>query len=108
MPVQSDEVPNIHIEISVLTPPTPLNFTNPLDIPRLIRPHVDGVTLTLDGRRATFLPQVWDTVPDPVEFLTRLSEKMGLSGDAWKDSGIRVDVYQAVTIEEPVAHETQG
>ncbi len=100
-PVTSAEVPFIEIEISVLTPSVPLHFDTPDDLPRLIRPHVDGVTLHLGAYRSTFLPQVWERIPDPVEFLTLLSRKMGLSNNAWRDPRIQVETYQSVVIVEP-------
>lgn len=99
-PVRAYEVPDIHIEISVLTPPQPLEFTDPDDLLRKLRPGKDGVTLTLDARRATFLPQVWESYPDPRIFLSLLSEKMGCNAEAWRSPRIRVEHYEAIIIEE--------
>lgn len=101
MPVRAAEVPDLRIEISVLTPPEPLAFDTPDDLVAKLRPHIDGVTLRLDARRATFLPQVWDAYPDPVIFLGLLSEKMGFEPDAWRDPHLEVDTYQAIVVEEP-------
>lgn len=100
-PVTASEVPGLHIEISVLTPPEPLIFGDPDDLLDKLRPGIDGVTLRLDGRRATFLPQVWDTYPDPEEFLSLLCEKMGREPHAWHSPALEVDTYQAIIIEEP-------
>lgn len=100
-PVEAHEVAGLHVEISVLTPPEPLDFDDPDDLLRKLRPGIDGVTLQLDARRATFLPQVWDTYPDPAMFLSLLSEKMGRGSAAWRDPAIKVDTYEAVIIEEP-------
>jgi AmmeMemoRadiSam system protein A len=99
-PVSAHEVPGLHIEISVLTPPQPLLFRDPDDLVCKLRPHIDGVTLKLDSRRATFLPQVWDSYPAPRVFLSLLSEKMGHEPDAWCDPRLEVETYQAVIIEE--------
>ncbi len=93
-PVAPNEVDDLEIEISILTPPQPLEVPNPEDLPRLIRPGIDGVTLYRPPFRATFLPQVWQTIPDPVEFLDMLSLKMGLTRGAWRLPGMRVEVYQ--------------
>jgi AmmeMemoRadiSam system protein A len=101
MPVTASEVPGLHIEISVLSPPQPLAFDGPEDLLSKLRPGIDGVTLLLDDRRATFLPQVWESYPDPRMFLSLLSEKMGHSGDAWGDPRLHVETYQAIVIEEP-------
>jgi AmmeMemoRadiSam system protein A len=105
-PVVAAEVPGIQIEISVLTPSTPLHYDSPDDLPKLIRPYIDGVTLQLGHYRSTFLPQVWERVPDPVEFLTLLSRKMGLPGDTWRHPKLHVETYQTVRIAETEPHST--
>jgi AmmeMemoRadiSam system protein A len=105
-PVVAAEVPHIQIEISVLTPSVPLHYDSPDDLPKLIRPYIDGVTLQLGPYRSTFLPQVWERVPDPVEFLTLLSRKMGLPGDTWRHPKLHVETYQTVRIAEPEPHST--
>ncbi len=68
-PVQPSELPLIHIEVSYLTPQTALEYTDPKQLPRLLRPGIDGVVLGLGSKRATFLPQVWEQLPDPAQFL---------------------------------------
>ena len=93
-------MPGRHVEISVLTPSQPLEFAGPDDLLRKLRPGVDGVTLRLDRRRATFLPQVWESYPDPRLFLTLLAQKMGADPDAWRDPRLQVETYQAIIIEE--------
>ncbi|MBN1203077.1 MAG: AmmeMemoRadiSam system protein A [Anaerolineae bacterium] len=100
LPVVAAEVPDLHLEISVLTPPQPLDYDGPDDLLAKLRPGVDGVTLRLEARRATFLPQVWESYPDPRVFLGLLAEKMGCRMDAWRDSRLEVDTYQAIIIEE--------
>jgi AmmeMemoRadiSam system protein A len=100
-PVSAEEVDHLHLEISILTPPRPLEFDSPEDLLRKLHPGIDGVTLKLHNRRATFLPQVWDSYPDPRIFLSLLSEKMGRAPDAWLDPDIEIETYQAVVIEEP-------
>lgn len=100
MPVEADEVPGLHLEISVLTPSLPLEFSDPDDLIHKLRPCIDGVTLKIGTRRATFLPQVWETYPDPCVFLALLCEKMGRSPNAWQHPGSQVETYQAIIIEE--------
>ena len=100
-PVEAHEVAGLHLEISVLTPSEPLDFDGPDDLLEKIRPGVDGVTLQLGSRRATFLPVVWQSHPDPAIFLELLSEKMGRPA-AWRDPNVEVQTYQAVIFEEPV------
>ncbi len=100
-PVTAPEVSGLHVEISVLTPSEPLDFDGPDDLLAKLCPGVDGVTIKLDDRRATFLPQVWESYPDPRIFLSLLSEKMGRSPDAWRSAGLEVETYRAIVIEEP-------
>ncbi len=99
-PVVSQEVPNLEIEISILTPPVRLDVPDPAELPRLIRPGVHGVTLYRRPYRATFLPQVWRSIPDPEEFLDMLSHKMGLQKGDWRIPGIEVEVYQVEEFSE--------
>ncbi|MEW6578554.1 MAG: AmmeMemoRadiSam system protein A [Chloroflexota bacterium] len=105
-PVQAHEVPGLHLEISVLTSSQPLDFADPDDLLRKLRPGVDGVTLRLDRRRATFLPQVWDSYPDPRLFLMLLAQKMGADPDAWRDPRLQVETYQAIIIEEDASDDS--
>lgn len=99
-PVTAGEVAALAIEISVLTPPEQLDIPTPDDLPAMLRPGVDGVTLYHGPFRATFLPQVWERVPDALDFLALLSRKMGLSREAWRDPGICAEVYQVEDFSE--------
>ena len=58
-----------------------------------LRPNIDGVIFSYDCRRATFLPQVWEGLPEPREFLARLKQKAGVPADLPAD-GVRLAVYQ--------------
>ena len=102
MPVQAPEVDELHIEISILTPSQPLEFSDPDDLLRKLHPGQDGVTLRLGNRRATFLPQVWENYPDPRVFLSLLAQKMGHPPDAWQHPQLAVEIYRAVIVEEPL------
>ncbi len=102
-PLRAEELPDVHIEISVLTPPVERPYTTPEEIPHLLRPHIDGVILAIGSRRATFLPQVWERAPEPEEFLDLLCHKMGLPARAWLLQGVKVYVYQAIIIQEQPA-----
>ena len=99
-PVQPEELPDIHIEISRLTPPVPLHYDKPGDLPAHLRPGIDGVVLKDGIRRATFLPQVWESLPDPEEFLAHLCYKMGASPDLWKHKKLEVLIYQVEEFHE--------
>lgn len=99
-PVSPEEVDEIEIEISVLTAPEPLEYEHPTDLLARLRPGVDGVILSQGLRRATFLPQVWERVPDPAQFLSMLCAKMGAPEDEWLKGGLAVQTYQVEKFEE--------
>jgi len=99
-PVRPQEVEHLKIEISRLTPPRPLPYENPEDLPRLLRPHVDGVILRDGIRRATFLPQVWEKIPDPEAFLSHLCQKMGAPAGLWRKKKLDVYTYEVEEFHE--------
>jgi len=98
--VRPEELEHIAIEISRLTPPVDLEYENPDDLLAKLRPGIDGVTLREGRRRATFLPQVWQKIPDKVEFLRHLCLKMGVSADAWQKKKLHVQTYQVEEFHE--------
>jgi hypothetical protein len=100
VPVQPGEAGKIKIEISVLTEPKPLLFTSPEDLLAKLQPGKDGVVLKLDGHSATFLPQVWEQLPDKVEFLNHLSEKAGCAPGDWRKPGTSVLIYHVEAFKE--------
>ncbi len=100
MPVSPEELPLIQIEISRLTQPQPLDYENPEDLPGLLHPDVDGVVLRDGLRRATFLPQVWEKIPDPREFLSHLCQKMGAASDLWRRRKLKVEIYHVEEFHE--------
>jgi AmmeMemoRadiSam system protein A len=104
MPVTPDEVREIEIEISILSDPKPLAFECPEDLLARLRPGIDGVILQLGLQRATFLPQVWEKVPDAPTFLSMLCEKAGLPSTAWRRPETMVYTYQVESFHEPQAH----
>jgi AmmeMemoRadiSam system protein A len=83
-PVERDELSEIAIEVSLLSPPELLpSFAREEDAIAVLRPRVDGVILESGPHRATFLPQVWEQLPDPTEFLAHLKRKAGVAPDFW-------------------------
>jgi hypothetical protein len=99
-PVRPDEVGQIKIEISVLTEPQSLAFNSPDDLLGKLQPHQDGVVLRIGERSATFLPQVWEQLPDKLQFLEHLSEKAGCPPAAWRGQGTSVSIYHAECFQE--------
>jgi len=92
-PLTADEYPHIIIEISVLTEPKPLQFASMEDLRSRIVPGRDGVIYSFQGYRATFLPQVWEQLPDFDQFFSHLSQKAGCGIDPQFD-GSEIAVYQ--------------
>jgi len=99
-PVRAEELNLIEIEISRLTLPQPLMYTTPETLVEMLRPGIDGVVLRDGMRRATFLPQVWEKLPDPVEFLEHLCAKMGVDPGLWRRKKLEVLVYQVEEFHE--------
>ncbi len=99
-PVSREEVGRIKIEISRLTLPRDLEYTDAEDLLGKLHPHVDGVILRDGMRRATFLPQVWEKIPDKEQFLDNLCYKMGAAPDTWRRKHLEVLTYQVEEFEE--------
>ena len=100
-PVRSDEVERLHIEISRLTQPVPLEYADANDLLEKLHPGQDGVLIRSGAfARATFLPQVWEKLSDPAEFMTHLCLKMGSSGNLWRRQRLSVFTYQVEMFEE--------
>jgi AmmeMemoRadiSam system protein A len=98
--VRSEELSKIDIEVSRLTHPVLLEYTTPEDLLSKLRPGIDGVVLRDGARRATFLPQVWEKLPDPADFLDNLCYKMGAAPDLWRKKHLDVLVYQVEEFHE--------
>ena len=85
-PLVPDEFPGLEIAISVLSPLEPISFSSEADLVRQLRPGVDGLLLEAGCCRGTFLPSVWESLPEPVDFLRRLKVKAGLEPDYWSEA----------------------
>ena len=82
-PLSADELAATRVEVSVLSPAEPMSFRGEADFLAQLRPGVDGVILEYGWHRATFLPQVWDQLPEPRQFMAQLKRKAGLAPDFW-------------------------
>jgi hypothetical protein len=85
-PVRVDEVDRLALHLSILSPPEPLAARSEADLLAALRPGVDGLILEDGPRRATFLPEVWEQLPSPREFVRQLKRKAGLGDDHWSAS----------------------
>jgi AmmeMemoRadiSam system protein A len=84
-PLSANEYTETTIEISLLSPLSPMEVENEQDALLQLQPGVDGVVLHCGSKRGTFLPQVWESLPDPQQFLAELKRKAGLSTEYWSD-----------------------
>ncbi len=91
-PVSAGERPRLAIEVSVLSPREPLVVASEAEALARLRPGVDGVALEYGGASATFLPQVWESLPGPEEFLEQLRRKAGLPARFWHED-LRLSRY---------------
>lgn len=94
-PLSPAEEKKINLEISLLSKPVPLEFRDSEDLLEKLRPGIDGVVFQCKGRRSTFLPQVWEQLPEKAQFLEALTRKAGLPAGDWKSPEARFEVYQA-------------
>ena len=91
-PLSTSELDDTRIEVSLLSPQEPIVFTDEADALSQLRPGVDGVVFEYGYHRSTFLPQVWEDLPDPAEFMAHLKHKAGLPPDFW-DAGVKLARY---------------
>jgi AmmeMemoRadiSam system protein A len=100
-PVRPDELKDVHVEISVLSVPKELRYDSPEDLLAKLRPGLDGVVLRVGSRQSTYLPQVWEQLPDKTDFMNHLAEKAGLAPDDWRQKDAAILIYQVEAFEEP-------
>jgi AmmeMemoRadiSam system protein A len=94
------EFDKIKVEVSILTTPKPLPYADANDLLAKLRPGIDGLIIRKGYHQATFLPQVWDQLPNKKDFLSHLCLKAGLAGDAWAYDTLEVHTYQVQAFEE--------
>ena len=99
-PLAPDEVDLVDVHISILSPPSPLTYDCEEALLNELRPGLDGVILRQGRRSATFLPQVWEQLPDPRQFLDQLCRKAGLGSGCWRHNSTEIFVYQVQGFEE--------
>jgi len=99
-PLSQNEFEKIKVEVSILTAPKPLAYTDANDLLAKLRPGTDGLIIRQGYHQATFLPQVWEQLPNKKDFLTHLCLKAGLAGEAWAYDKLEVHTYQVQAFEE--------
>lgn len=99
-PLTEDELDDVHIDISILSEPRPLYYTDAADLSIKLCPGKDGVVLKHRGKGATFLPQVWEQLPSVELFLGQLCRKAGLADDCWQTEHPDILVYRVQSFAE--------
>ena len=86
------EFERLELHVSVLGPARRMVFASEQELIQQLRPEIDGLILEEGNYRGTFLPSVWERLPDPYDFITHLKRKAGLQPDYWSDT-LRVSRY---------------
>jgi AmmeMemoRadiSam system protein A len=92
MPLGAEELDITTVEISLLSPMTPMDVRDEADALAQMRPNIDGIVFEFGRYRSTFLPQVWEDLPQPRHFLEMLRRKAGLPEDFWEE-GVKLSRY---------------
>ncbi len=98
-PLVVEEYVALEIHLSILSPSEAILFTSEQDLIRQLRPAVDGLIMQEGTRRGTFLPAVWQSLPEPKQFLQHLKQKTGLPMHYWSDT-LKVYRYQCDLISD--------
>jgi uncharacterized protein len=93
-PLARAEYPSVDLQISVLSPLESVAVDSERELLATLRPHTDGLVLELDATRATFLPAVWEQLPEPAMFVRHLKHKAGWQPDFWSS---RIRAYRYTT-----------
>lgn len=93
-PLRAAEMADLELHVSVLTPAVPLVFGSEQELLAQLRPGIDGLILQEGSARGTFLPSVWESLPEPAQFLAQLKRKAGLPTNHWSE---RIQVYRYET-----------
>ncbi|MFP4118583.1 MAG: AmmeMemoRadiSam system protein A [Candidatus Woesearchaeota archaeon] len=99
-PVKKEEFEELEFEVSILSVPEELQYSSSDELIQTLEKQKPGVIISRGVHSSTFLPQVWEQLPDPQEFLDNLCLKAGLSPDEWKNSTLKVNTYTAEVFNE--------
>jgi len=106
-PLEKEELDNLTIELSILDIPKPFSYQSNEEFIAYLLKYKPGVILSKGPYKGTFLPQVWDDLPDPIAFLSNLSLKAGLEEHAWKH-GVKIELYDVEKIYPPLSSIAPG
>ncbi|MDT3735729.1 MAG: AmmeMemoRadiSam system protein A [Denitratisoma sp.] len=98
-PLSAGEFEFTSVEVSLLTPALPLAFRDEADFMAQLRPGVDGIVFQYGRHRSTFLPQVWESLPEPQQFMQQLKRKAGLPPNFWHEE-VSISRYEVTKWKE--------
>ena len=105
--LKRDELAGLRMSLSVLSPPSPMTFADEADLLAQLCPEIDGLIVQGGERRALFLPQVWESLPEPRRFLNQLKTKAGLDADYWSDEfkawRFAAETVSSETLDDPAS-----
>ena len=99
-PLSASELERTRVEVSVLTPAVPMTVADEADAIRQMQPGIDGMIFECQGRRSTFLPQVWESLPDRRDFFAHLKQKAGFAPEFWSPD-VKLYRYEVRKWKEP-------
>ncbi len=99
-PVDESELHEIRVELSIMTAFVPLKYNSTEELLALLVEKRPGVIIRHAGHQALFLPQVWDQLPDPIQFLGHLCEKAGLNRDFWESGALEIELNTVTKYKE--------
>lgn len=105
-PLENDEWPHVHVHIAVLSKLERVFVTSEQELVATLRPNIDGLVLERNESRATFLPDVWEQIPDPADFIRHLKQKAGWPANSWS-SLIKIQRYTTEGFAEAEQHGIQ-
>ena len=100
-PINEFELAQLEIHLSILAPAVPLHFISEEDLLRQLQPGIDGLTLQAGAHRGTFLPAVWEQLPQPKQFVRHLKMKAGLAENYWSNN-LKISRYTTTTIPDKI------
>jgi AmmeMemoRadiSam system protein A len=100
-PLRFADLGRLHIEISLLSEPSSVAADTRVALLDQLRPGDDGLIIEAEGRRAVFLPAVWEQLPEPDQFLDHLLRKAGLATDRWPPD-MRAEVFTTTSVSRHV------
>ena len=98
-PLSAAEFAQVIIEISILSTPESIEVTSQQQLLTQLKPGIDGLILRYQDKQATFLPSVWQQLPDPQQFVEQLKQKAQLAPDFWSNE-MQCSVYHSITFSE--------